>query len=376
MLDLYTLEIDTDNQGMDYMALVDSPAHMKSWISFSKDEKPSIIKDHFNDEKRIVTGVAIAVGLPIYRNSPDIGEHYVVFTKDNTRQIWEQMMKAQYMHNVNEMHESNKDVKDIFLFESYFIDRKRGVNPPNEFKDQNLQDGSVIVSYKVDDDEAWAKIKNGTYSGFSIEGWFKRVKTKIKNKMSKENTFKSKFRDLYKTLFPEKFGEAVTADGVTLKWDGELAEGIAIMMVSTTEGGEPEEVLALEGDYIVTIDEEVITLTVGADGILTTITRAEPDPETPPSDTSAATEEEMKAVLKKMTEVAELIKTQKAEFKTQSEKTRSDFEAKLKAETEARLKIETNFKEFVEVVKNEFDADDKKKFVRKEGAKTYKDFIN
>ncbi len=62
------------------------------------------------------------------------------------------------MHNVNEMHDMNKDVSDIFLFESYLI-KDDGSNIPEAFKDQNLQPGSWIVSYKVENDEVWGKIK-------------------------------------------------------------------------------------------------------------------------------------------------------------------------------------------------------------------------
>ena len=87
-LPLYKLQIDKDAEGMDYMGLVDFPAHGKNWLTFNKQTpKKTEFKQHFNDEKRIVTGVAIATNLPIYRRKPDGTEYNVIFTKEDTRLI-------------------------------------------------------------------------------------------------------------------------------------------------------------------------------------------------------------------------------------------------------------------------------------------------
>jgi hypothetical protein len=56
------------------------------------------------------------------------------------------------------------------MTESLLIDRKRGVNPPDSFK--NMTDGSWYVSYKVNNDMLWDEIKQGTYTGFSWQGFF------------------------------------------------------------------------------------------------------------------------------------------------------------------------------------------------------------
>ncbi len=45
----------------------------------------------------------------------------------------------------------------VSLFESYIIDRERGVMPPKGFEE--VADGSWFVSYLVDNDDVWARVK-------------------------------------------------------------------------------------------------------------------------------------------------------------------------------------------------------------------------
>ena len=53
---------EADETGIDFNSFVDAPAHMKAFIAFGKDA----VRYEFNDEKRIVTGVMISAGTPIY----------------------------------------------------------------------------------------------------------------------------------------------------------------------------------------------------------------------------------------------------------------------------------------------------------------------
>ena len=69
-------------------------------------------------------------------------------------------------HNVNAEHRQELD--GVYMFESYLIDRERGVNPPTGYED--VADGSWFGSFKVDNDEVWAN--RDEFTGFSIEGYF------------------------------------------------------------------------------------------------------------------------------------------------------------------------------------------------------------
>ena len=151
---------------MDYMGFVDFPAHQKSWVALmaqktlmaQKQGKGVVPKYRFNDEKMEVTGVGIAANLPIYRNDPFFGEHWIVFKRKHIEKIVEKMMVKGYHNNVNEMHDLNRDLDGVTFKEGWFWDSKRGKTDAL-LADQNVKDGSWITTYKVHDRETWDKIK-------------------------------------------------------------------------------------------------------------------------------------------------------------------------------------------------------------------------
>ena len=337
MIPIYSMTLREETEGMDFMALVDNPAHRKAFEYFNGEDKKKI-KQHFNEEQRVVTGVAIAVDLPIYRNDSEIGEHYVVFSKKEASKIAQRMFKNGYANNVNEMHDSNKTIKGITLFESYFVDNKRGVVAPESFKSQNLKDGSWIVSYKVENEEVWNGIKNGKHVGFSIEGWFNKENIKLKQtKMAKKE--KGKFWDV---LFgnKSKFGEATTVDGLAIKWEGELAEGVELMMV-TEEG----EMLAPEGVHSVEVDGVVTAITVDGNGIVVSIEEGTEEEEV---------DEEMSETQKALIEIKRLMDEGFASAKQSRKESEEAFNTKL------------------ENLAVELDKDNKKKFNKNTAVKNWK----
>jgi hypothetical protein len=136
-----------------------------------------------NEEKRIVSGVAMVADLPIYRRDAVRGEYYVMFDREAIFKLAKKWARNGKYSSVNQHHES--EVKGVHLLESYLIDRERGVNPPNGF--EKIADGSWFVSYLVDNDEVWAKVKDGEFKGFSVEGMFDFVdeETELYNKLKR-----------------------------------------------------------------------------------------------------------------------------------------------------------------------------------------------
>lgn len=167
MLPIYNINIDLTDQetGMYTVSLVDLPAVECNFLTFDK-ESPIALK--FDSDKHIITGVALRADYPIYRNNR-LGEHYVVFTKETIRNCVEKFSKLGFNNFVNIDHNENNYVDNITMIESFIIDKERGICPI-EFS--NIEDGSWIVSYKVNDLNLWDKIKSGEVKGFSIEGIF------------------------------------------------------------------------------------------------------------------------------------------------------------------------------------------------------------
>ena len=122
-----------------------------------------------DEEKRIVTGAAMIADLPIYRRDDIRGEYYVVFDKESIFKIAKKWARSNKYDAVN-VHHKTPIMDGVSLFESYIIDRERGVMPPKGFEE--VADGSWFVSYLVDNDDVWARVKEGEFKGFSVEGVF------------------------------------------------------------------------------------------------------------------------------------------------------------------------------------------------------------
>lgn len=168
-LPIYKLIINSDLEDeaeVDFVALVDRPAIQRNFLAFNERQKFEIV----SEDKHIVSGALMIADMPIYRNNEEFGEHYVMFDADTIQQIAEKFFKKGYQSNVNEMHDPKKQVEGVTMFESWIVNRELGKMPIKGYDD--VKDGSWFGSFKVDNDEVWEKVKDGTFQGFSVEGIF------------------------------------------------------------------------------------------------------------------------------------------------------------------------------------------------------------
>jgi hypothetical protein len=165
-LPIYRISIDLENPNttVSFNSLVSNPAHEKSFQTFSK-----VQRYEFNDEKQIVTGVAISADFPIYRKQGN-EEFYVVFDKQAISDIVVDYARKGNFNNLNVEHNSKDLVNNAFMVMLYQIDNEKGFTAPERFKDES--DGSLLVSYKILDKEVYERAKSGELTGFSIEGDF------------------------------------------------------------------------------------------------------------------------------------------------------------------------------------------------------------
>ena len=121
-------------------------------------------------EKRMISGALMISDLPIYRKD-EMGEYYVVFDKEQIEKIAQRFFKKGYTHNVNMMHDSERQVNGVYMVESFIIDKTRGIRTPEGYP--TLTEGSWFGTFKVDNNEVWNDfIKTGVFKGFSVEGAF------------------------------------------------------------------------------------------------------------------------------------------------------------------------------------------------------------
>lgn len=182
---VFYIKINEDDiTGIDAISLVDMPAVQKNFLCFTKDSE--LVKLNFDNSKHIITGVVCLADTPIYRYNQNLGEYYVVFTKETIERMVEKFSKQDLFKSVNLQHDNNKFVDGIYMVESFITNKERGINPV-EFAD--IPDGSWICSFKVENDELWNEIINGDkLNGFSLQGMFD-LEEKFSEQKPEEQTF-------------------------------------------------------------------------------------------------------------------------------------------------------------------------------------------
>jgi dTDP-glucose pyrophosphorylase len=164
--DLNGLELK--QQGIQNIALVDSPAMLTEWLMFS-EHKHVEFKMALQEEQRIITAPVIIADLPIYRKVEN-EEFYVVYKKDTNMQILQKYMSDGNQKKVKLTHDTQDLSKGVFVFEIFMSDESRGITAPKGF--ENLSDGTIYCSMKVNNDAIWKEAKAGKVNGISLEGFF------------------------------------------------------------------------------------------------------------------------------------------------------------------------------------------------------------
>ena len=252
---VYEALVTDEETGMLRISLVDFPAVESNFLAFAKEGEKARLYFVKDEEKRIVRGVVMRADYPILRRSGDY-EYFIVFRADTIRAMAEKYLAESRQNAVDEMH-NHEDVDEVKMVQYFIKDTAAGIAPAG-FDD--IADGSLFAEFHVLNDEVWAKVKDGTYKGFSLEGAFELVPEEMKaipktdTNMSKIKRFKAALARLL-----AEFGNVSTDKGV-LAWDGDedLKEGDAVYV----EDADGNRETAPDGDYV-TSDNKTIVVAGG-----------------------------------------------------------------------------------------------------------------
>jgi len=270
---VYQALVTDEDTGMVRISLVDDPAVQSNFLAFDKQEKVPLyfVKD---EEKRLVVGVVMRADFPIYRRDERAGEYYIIYKADTIRRMAEKYLAEGRQNTVNLMHEG-PDVEGVQLVQYFIKDTEKGIAPAGF---DNIADGSLFAEFHVTSDEVWAGIKDGTYKGFSLEGFFdlepeqdrdevqdivdtlhgifRRIFKPSKTfKMSKMNKIKALLAKVLCTM------GSVTTDKGILAWDSDedLKAGDKVSVMDAEGNTSP----AADGEYK-TEDGKTIVVVDGA----------------------------------------------------------------------------------------------------------------
>jgi hypothetical protein len=113
--------------------------------------------------------------MPIYRKD-ETGEYYVFFDRKTIETIALKFYAKGFQQSANEMH--MKPIEGVTFFQSWIADESKGIPKMKQF--ESLPDGTWFLGAKVNNDETWEKVKNGTFRGFSVEGMFDMTEIKMR----------------------------------------------------------------------------------------------------------------------------------------------------------------------------------------------------
>tara|TARA_R110000796_G_scaffold61179_2_gene141734 strand:- start:2626 stop:3639 length:1014 start_codon:yes stop_codon:yes gene_type:complete len=127
------------------------------------------------DDQMIITGPAMTPNVMIPRKDKDGNMFHVYFTPETIEKISRKFLEESN-HNNTDINHNDAVVSENTLLESWIVDdpemdksKKFGFNVPT---------GTWMVSYKINNQETWDKIKNKELNGFSITGQFIERATK------------------------------------------------------------------------------------------------------------------------------------------------------------------------------------------------------
>jgi hypothetical protein len=128
-----------------------------------------------DDEKMVITGPAMTPNTLIPRRDIDNNTFHVYFSEDTIQKISKKFFEYNKMNNTDVNHDDDV-VIDNTLLESWIVeDPEMDKSKAMGFE---VPKGTWMVSYKINDDSTWQKIKAGELNGFSIAGQFIEKATK------------------------------------------------------------------------------------------------------------------------------------------------------------------------------------------------------
>ena len=246
---IYKVGIDSETYAI---SLVESPAIEETLVAL-EEQKP--IKIQLADEEKYMVYSAVLVpDKPIYRRNEDGDEFYIEFTKESIEKMSQEYLMNYRQNEITLDHATMAN--DITLVESWiktdmYKDKSVAIG-----LSEDLPIGTWIAGLKVNQIDAWNRIKNGELRGFSVESMIslEEFSKQNDNNMNIETNemFWDKLKNILKETFSNKAEEGIEPidmtdlskenepiDDETLAKEVKEQMGIEIVLEDTHEEPQP-----------------------------------------------------------------------------------------------------------------------------------------
>jgi hypothetical protein len=247
-LPIYNAEIKDERDGIIAISFVEEPAVESNFMLFGKQ----IPLFFANEEKKNILGVIMRADFPIYRRDEDGNEFYVTYSADTIAKMAQKYFVSGAV-NTTSINHNGETLDGVSLVQWYIKDTDKGI-APNGFDD--VKDGSLFAEFHIENENLWTACKDGTFKGFSLEGYFTTEKTNLKS-YKMENKIMQKVRELLVKL------AKVTTDKGELSYEGDLEVGTEVVDangVAVSDGDytlEDGKIIVIKDGKVETIKESV-----------------------------------------------------------------------------------------------------------------------
>ena len=168
----------SEELAIDCISLVSAPAIEQDFVFFGK-EKNNLTFAKVDEDKRMLVSPALIPDKQIFRHDPQTqSDYYVFFSKSTVRKASELYLKNNNHHKATQEH--NERVSGVLTVESWIIDDPK--MDKSALYGFSLPKGTWMVAMRINNDELWSKIKDGSLKGLSIEGYFADKMEKMSEK--------------------------------------------------------------------------------------------------------------------------------------------------------------------------------------------------
>lgn len=241
------------------ISVVSQPAVESSFVALAKQEKPKPVYLSKND-KHMLYGVILRADFPIYRAYGD-EEFYIEFDGEAIERLERKYMKNFAQRNWTTEHLNLAE--GLTLTESWIVtdlehDKSKALGL------EGVTVGSWVGGCLVDDNEIWTQVKEGTYTGFSVEAFcdLEDITREIKNnsdiKMSKSKINMDELLDSIKGIIEDAVEKADGQDAeVKQEAVEQAAEEVANAVDATEEKTTEKEKETVAAEEEATPEEQI-----------------------------------------------------------------------------------------------------------------------
>ena len=197
----YKVAVDSETYAI---SLVNEPAIEETLVALEKQKEIQV--QLANEEKHMVYSAVLIPDKPIYRRNEDGDEFYVEFTKESIEKMSQQFFKDYRQDAITLDHETN--ASDITVVESWIKSDLYKDKSVALGLNEQLPVGTWFCGMKVNQIDAWERIKNHELNGFSVESLIRleefSKEDKIDNNMTIETNdmgFWNKMKEILEECF-------------------------------------------------------------------------------------------------------------------------------------------------------------------------------